>query len=115
MTLNATAKFVRISPSKVRPFARLLKGMTIEEAINSAAFSNNKGSFFIAKLLKSMAANLASNNLNESDYHIKQVIIEQGSTMKRFWPRSRGMARPIIKRTSHIKIGLAEKKEKRKE
>jgi large subunit ribosomal protein L22 len=115
MKLSASAKFVRISPSKVRPFARLLKGMSIEEALTSAGFSSNKGSFFITKLLKSMVANLASNNLNESDYHIAQVKIEQGPSMKRFWPRSRGMARPIIKRTSHIRIELAENKEKRKE
>ena len=115
MKLSASARFVRISPSKVRPFARLLKGMSLEEAISTAGFSNKKGAFFIHKLLKSMVANLAVGNLNENDYHIAQVSIEQGPVMKRSWPRSRGMARPIIKRTSHIKIILADNKEKRKE
>ena len=110
MKLSASARFVKVSPSKVRPFARLLKGMSIEEAITAAGFSNKKGAFFIGKLLKSMVANLASNKLNENDYHVAQVIIEQGPVMKRAWPRSRGMSRPIKKRTSHIKILLADNK-----
>ncbi len=115
MKLSASARFVRVSPSKVRPFARLLKGMSIEDAMTAAGFSNKKGAFFIGKLLKSMVANLASNKLNENDYYIAQVAIEQGPTLKRFWPRSRGMARPVIKRTSHIRIVLADNKENRKE
>ncbi len=78
MKLSASARFIRVSPSKVRPFARLLKGMTLEEAIAAAGFDNTKGAFFIGKLLKSMVANLASNKLNENDYHIAQVAIEQG-------------------------------------
>jgi len=52
--------------------------MTLEEAIAAAGFDNTKGAFFIGKLLKSMVANLASNKLNENDYHIAQVAIEQG-------------------------------------
>lgn len=115
MKLSASARFVRVSPSKVRPFARLLKGMSVEEAITAAGFSNKKGAFFIGKLLKSMVANLASNKLNENDYHIAQVAIEHGPVLKRFWHRSRGMARPIIKRTSHIRIVLADNKKNRKE
>jgi len=115
MKLSASAKFVRISPSKVRPFARLLKGRSLGDALASAGLDSSKGAFFIAKLLKSMVANLSAGNLNEGDYHISRVVVEQGPVMKRFWPRSRGMARPVIKRTSHIRIELAENKEKRKE
>ena len=115
MKVNASARFVKVAPSKVRPFARLLKEKSLKEALSATGFSNQKGAFFIGKLLKSMAANLAVNKLNGNDFHVEKVAIEQGPTSKRFWPRSRGMARPIIKRTSHIRIVLSDIKETGKE
>ncbi|MDO9540714.1 MAG: 50S ribosomal protein L22 [Kiritimatiellia bacterium] len=115
MKINASAKFVRVTPSKVRPLARLLRGKSLKEALVAAGFNNQKGAFFIAKLLKSMAANLAGNELSGNDFYIEKIAIEQGPTSKRFWPRSRGMARPITKRTSHIRIVLSDLKETGKE
>ena len=115
MKVNASARFVKVSPSKVRPFARLLKGKSLKEAMTAAGFSNQKGAFFIGKLLKSMAANLTGNELSGNDFYIEKVAIEQGPTSKRFWPRSRGMARPIVKRTCHIRIVLSDIKETGKE
>lgn len=115
MKVNASARFVKVAPSKVRPFARLLKGKSLKEALTAASFSSQKGAFFIGKLLKSMAANLAGSELSGHDFHVVKVAIEQGPTAKRFWPRSRGMARPIIKRTSHIRIVLSDTKETGKE
>lgn len=115
MKINASARFVKVSPSKVRPFARLLKGKSLKEAQTAAGFGNQKGAFFIGKLLKSMAANLAGNELSGNDFHVEKIAIEPGPVTKRFWPRSRGMARPIIKRTSHIRIVLSDTKETGKE
>jgi len=115
MKINASARFIRMSPSKVRPFARLLMGKSLKEAMAAAGFSSQKGAFFVEKLLKSMAANLASNELNGNDFYVEKVAIEQGPAAKRFWPRSRGMARPIIKRTCHIRIVLSDIKKTGKE
>lgn len=111
MKASASARFVKIAPSKIRPFARLLKGLSVEKALNATGFSNKKGAFFIGKLLKSMAANLANSKLSADDFHVEKVAIEQGPVLKRHWSRSRGMARPVKKRTSHIKIVLADNKE----
>lgn len=115
MKINASARFVKVAPSKVRPFARLLQGKSLKVALTAAGFSNQKGAFFIGKLLKSMAANLAGNELSSNDFYVVKLAIEQGPAAKRFWPRSRGMARPIIKRTSHIRIVLSDIKETGKE
>ena len=115
MKINASAKFVRLAPSKIRPLARLLRGKSLKEALAAATFVNQKGAFFIRKLLQSMAANLAGSELNGNDFHIEEIAIEQGPSSKRYWPRSRGMARPIAKRTSHIRIILADIKETGKE
>jgi len=115
MKINASARFVRISPSKVRPFARLLTGKSLKEAVSAAGFSSQKGAFFVGKLLKSMAANLTSNELKSNDFYVEKVAVEQGPTAKRFWPRSRGMARPVAKRTCHIRIVLTDNKETGKE
>ncbi|MDD5482711.1 MAG: 50S ribosomal protein L22 [Kiritimatiellae bacterium] len=115
MKISASARFVRISPSKVRPFARLLKGKSLKEASAAARFSPQKGAFFVGKLLKSMAANLAVKELNGNNFYVEKVAIEQGPTAKRFWPRSRGMAQPIAKRTCHIRVVLSDVKGSGKE
>lgn len=115
MKVNASARFIRGSPSKIRPFARLLKGKSLKDAQSAAGFSRQKGAFLIGKLLKSMAANLAGNELKADDFHIEKLAIEQGPTSKRYWPRSRGMARPVAKRTCHIRIVLSDIRETGKE
>lgn len=115
MKINAAAKYVRISPLKIRPLARLLKGLSLEQALTATGFSPKKGAFFIGKLLKSMAANMAGSKLNSDDFYVENIAIEQGAAMKRYWPRSRGMARPVIKRSCHIKIVLNDKQGKGKE
>lgn len=115
MKIKASARFAKIAPSKARPFARLLKGRTLEEALHSSEYSSQKGARLIGKVLKSMVANLAAGKLNADDFRVENVIVEQGPTAKRFWPRSRGMARPVVKRTCHIRVVLTDNKEDRKE
>lgn len=89
----------------------MLKGLPLDQALAAASLSSKKGAYFIAKLLKSMTANLAEKKMSGDDFHIEQVAVEQGPTLKRFWSRSRGMARPITKRTSHIRMVVADSKE----
>jgi len=113
MKVSASARFIRISPSKVRPFARRLSGLSLEQAMTAARFSPQKGAFYIGKLLKSMAANLAAGKLNGEDFFVSKVAVEKGPVLKRFWPRSRGMVSPVLKRMSHLKIVLVDKAEKK--
>jgi len=105
--IQAVAKYVKIAPSKAMPFARLLKGVTVENALKITQFSDKKAAFLIGKALKSALANAENNaKLSADDFRVESVVIEPGPTMKRFWARSRGMVRPVHKRTSHIRVVL---------
>jgi len=107
MKIEASNRFARIAPTKIRPLARLLSGLSVADALRATKFSRQKAAFLIGKVLKAAIAN-AENNAKQSadDFRVAQVIVEQGPMMRRHWSRSRGMARPIAKRTSHIKIIL---------
>jgi large subunit ribosomal protein L22 len=115
MKTSAVAKYVRVAPSKIRPLARLLKGFSLDKALTAVQFNNKKGAFFIGKLLESMKASLADKKLDKDDFIIENIVIEQGPGLKRYWSRSRGMVRPVVKRTSHIKIILTGKQNDIKE
>lgn len=108
MKIEATSRFARIAPIKARSLARLLKGLPVAEALRATAFSRKKAALLIGKVLRSAIAN-AENNAKQSaeSFHVEQVIVEQGPMMRRHWARSRGMARPVTKRTSHIRVVLA--------
>ncbi|MBI2438343.1 MAG: 50S ribosomal protein L22 [Lentisphaerae bacterium] len=105
MKIMASSRFTHIAPTKALPLARLLKGLSVAEALAATAFSRQKAGFLIGKVLKSAIAN-AENNAKQSaeEFRVERVVVEQGPTMRRFWSRSRGMARPVIRRTSHIRV-----------
>lgn len=111
MKITAISRYVRLSPSKGLGFARLLKGLSVAEALKATEFSDKKASFLIGKALRSAIANAEKNaGLSADDFHVEDVIVEKGPFMKRYWHRSRGMARPILKRTSHIRVVIADGK-----
>lgn len=107
MKIEASSRFARVSPTKIRPLARLLKGLSVADALRATAFDRRKAAFLIGKVLKSAIANVENNNKQSAeDFRVEQVVIEQGPMMRRHWARSRGMARPVTKRTSHIRVVL---------
>ena len=107
MKITSVSKYVRISPSKVFSFARLLKGVPVAKALAMTKFSNTKAAALIDKTLKSAIANAENNQkLSAEDFRVENVIIERGPRSKRYWSRSRGMPRPIYKQTSHIRVSL---------
>jgi large subunit ribosomal protein L22 len=109
MEVQATTKYVRISPSKARDLAREIQGLTVPEALRVTQFSERKAAFQIGKTLKSAIANAENNNnLSAESLVVQEAVIEDGPTLKRYWPRARGMVSPIKKRTSHIKITLTD-------
>lgn len=111
MKIESTARFTRISPAKVRPLARRLKGLAVADALRTTRFHHSKGAGLITKTLQTAIADVENTaKLSADDFHVEQVLIEQGPVMKRFWSRSRGMARPVLKRTSHIRVILANEK-----
>ena len=109
---QATAKYLRISPTKVRIVLDLIRGQSYFDALGILKSTPKGASELIIKVLESAGAN-AENNLNMSkeDLYVAKCFANEGQTLKRYWYRSHGSADMLRKRTSHITIILDEKKE----
>lgn len=110
MEVTAKARFVRISPSKVRDVARAIQGLPVADALRVTEFTKRKGAFYVGKTLKSAIANAENNaDLSVDQLFVKEAVVDQGPMMKRFRPAARGSAKPIQKKMSHIRVTLEEK------
>lgn len=113
MEVKASSRYVRISPRKVRIVIDLIRGKSVNEALSLLKFVPKRASVPIAKVIKSAAANAEHNyNLNKDALIISQAYVDEGPTLKRYHPRQRGQAFPILKRTSHITVLVKEKEAK---
>jgi len=103
MEVSAVAKYVKRTPRKARLVADAVKGMRVGEALAFLEFSPKHAAHDVAKVIKSAAANAEHNfNLNREELRIKQLLIDEGPTMQRLRPVSRGMGHQYFKRTCHI-------------
>jgi large subunit ribosomal protein L22 len=110
MEAKAAAKYVRISPRKIRLLMRSIKGKRVGEALNLLAFAPQKGAPLLRKLINSAVAN--ANQYPDTDVdslYIKDIYADEGPILKRFRPRAMGRATRIRKRTSHLTVVLYEK------
>ena len=110
MQAKAVAKFVRISPRKIKPIADLVRGKKANEAIAILKFTPRKGAKLLQKVLESAIANAENNHdMSSDELYVSEVYANQGPTMKRFKAGSMGRANPRLHRTSHIGVVVAEK------
>jgi large subunit ribosomal protein L22 len=106
----ATAKYVRITPRKVKIVADLIKGQSLDDAYAILLYTPKAASPVLTKLLKSAEANAVNNNgLNRGDLYVADAFANPGPILKRFIPRARGAANRINKRTSHVTVVLKER------
>ncbi|MCC5789858.1 MAG: 50S ribosomal protein L22 [Opitutales bacterium] len=109
MEVQALTKYVRMSPKKVREVAREIQGKAVADAQELLTFIPRKSARLIAKTLQSAVANAENNqNLTADSLRVKSALIEQGPAFRRFRAGARGSAKPIRKRTSHIRIILSD-------
>jgi large subunit ribosomal protein L22 len=109
MEVKATAKFIRRSPRKVRLVLDAVRGKKVDEALAILRFLPHGGAKEVLGVVKSAAANAENNyQMATADLFIKRIYADEGPVFKRFRPRSRGMASPILKRTSHITVVVEE-------
>lgn len=116
MKVSATQKHARMSPRKLRPYARMIQGMPVIEAQHQLDFAVGKAPVIILDVLKSAVAN-AKNNLQipETDLRVASILVNQGLVLKRFMPVAKGMAHAILKRTAHVTVIVeGDKKEESK-
>ena len=112
MESKAIAKCQRVSPRKTRLVAKNVQGKGVEDAMNTLRFTPNKPAGVLLNVLKSAVANASQlGGVNVDAMVIKEVIVNEGPTWKRFMPRAQGRATKIHKRTSHVTVILAEGQE----
>ena len=109
MEVKAVARYVRISPQKVRKIIGDIKGKPVETGLNSLKFMPQKAAGLIEKALRSAVANADHNHdLDIDSLVVKNIIVDQGPTLKRFRARARGRGSRILKKSSHITVIVAE-------
>ena len=110
MEAKAVAKYVRIAPRKVRVVMDLIRGKSVADAFAILKFTPKVGAEAIEKVLKSAVANAENNfDMNVDNLYVSSCFVDQGPTMKRIHPRSRGQAFKILKRSAHITVAVKEK------
>jgi large subunit ribosomal protein L22 len=109
MEVRAVLKYVRISPQKVRKLVDAVKGKPVEAALDTLKFMPLKAAGVVEKVVRSAVANADQNpDIDVDTLIIRNIIADQGPTLKRFRARARGRGTRILKRTSHITVILGE-------
>jgi large subunit ribosomal protein L22 len=109
---TATAKYVRMTPFKVRRVVDLIRGLHVDEARRVLQFSPHAASVPVSKVLNSAIANAENNHQLPADsLFVVRAYVDEGPTLKRFQPRALGRAYRVRKRTSHITISVEPREE----
>lgn len=102
---KASAKYVRMSASKVRVVLDLIRGLPVRRADEVLQFTDREAARVVRKVLASAVANAVNNDEQDAEeLFVKAAFADEGPTLKRFTPRARGRAGRINKRTAHIVV-----------
>ena len=112
MKAKAVAKDVGISPQKVRLVVNMVRGKKVDEALTILKFLPTPTARAVAKVIKSAAANAENNfQMAPAELRITDIVADQGHTLKRYRPQSRGRISPILKRSCNITVFVSEEEE----
>ncbi len=104
---RASHQYARISATKVRPFADLIRGKTAQEALDALKYVPNRGARFLEKVLKSAMANAEQGKVrNVEVLKVSEARVDGGPMYKRIRPRARGMAFLVRHRSAHIHVAV---------
>ncbi len=107
--VKAVSKYVRISSLKVRKLIEAVKGKPVQASLDILQFMPQKAANIIEKIIRSAVANADQHqDIDVDSLVIRNIIANQGPTLKRFKARARGRGTRILKRTTHITVILAE-------
>ena len=112
--MNTTAKLrgVRLSSQKGRLVADLIRGKTVENALNILQFSPKKGATIIRKVLESAIANAEHNaGADIDELKVTHICVEKGPVLKRFAARAKGRGARILKPTCHVFLTVGDGRE----
>jgi large subunit ribosomal protein L22 len=112
LEVRAVAKYIRMSPRKVRLVVNLVRGLDVAEALALLRFTPKAAAKEVSKAIRSASANAEENyGLSPDELYVRRITADEGPTLKRGRPGARGRFKPIMKRSSHITVVLAEKGE----
>lgn len=110
MEARAIARYVKLSPLKVRRVAQMIRGRNVREAQAMLKFTPARAARVLEKVLNSAVANAENNlELDRDDLVVARAYADKGPSMKRVQPRARGRADVIIRRSSHVTVVVAER------
>lgn len=110
MEAKAIAKYERISPLKVNFICKEIRGKNVDEALAILRFTPKRGARILEKVLKSAIANAEHNfNMDRDMLIISEAYANDAPVMKRFRPKAKGSAYPILKRSSHVGVVVKER------
>jgi large subunit ribosomal protein L22 len=109
MQVQAITKNIRMSAQKMREVVRQIQGLPAQQAQAVLSFVPRKSARVVAKTLKSAIANAENNNgAKAENLKVKESVAQTAMTFKRFTPKARGSAGPILKRSCHVKIVVSD-------
>jgi large subunit ribosomal protein L22 len=113
MEAKAVKRYIQSSPKKMRLVVDLIRGKSVNEALNILHFSPKHGSKIVEMTLRSAVSNLSnkleSGKVDEKEVYVKTVFVDGGPVLKRMLPAPQGRAYRIRKRSNHLTIVVAEK------
>jgi len=106
---TSSVRFTRGSARKARLVADMIRGKRYEDAINLLSFQTRRAAVNIRKALDAAMADAEAESAHADTLVVVESRVDDGPQIKRWRPKDRGRAHPILKRTSHITIGLEER------
>ena len=118
MEASAKLRYLRITPRKVRVVADLIRGKNVNQALAQLAYVEKRAAEPVAKLLRSAVANAEQANKDQSldvdRLLVKQLMVDQGPSLRRYMPRAMGRAFKILQKTSHISLTISDETPKKR-
>ena len=106
MIAQAKARFVRLTPTKVRQVINLIRGRDVPASLDMLMHINKRAKEMVTKVLRSAVSSAQQKGLAQDQLYISKIIADPGPMWKRFRAASFGRATPILKRTTHLTIEL---------
>jgi large subunit ribosomal protein L22 len=109
MAFKAMHRYARISPRKARLILDLIRGRDVDDALALLKFSKKRAAVLVDKVVRSAVANAGEQEADTGGLFVKEAWADPGPIIKRFQPKDRGKAYPIMKRTAHLVVTLDER------
>lgn len=101
-------RYARMSPRKARLVTGLIADRHVNEALDLLKFTPKRAAVYVDKVLRAAMADADEQEADVRNLYVHEARVDEGPTIKRFRPKDRGRAHPIMKRTSHIVVTVAE-------